>query len=160
MIFRFLLILAVLSGLSTSTLALDDINPFSLPKYSTEYDPDRDPFEDGHNALAYAKQTHRKVMIEVGGDWCRWCHILDEFINTHPKVKMTLHQNYVLLKVNVSDANNNEKFLSTMPRIDGYPHVFITDNQGSIQFSGDLSPLLENGKFSEQRFLEFLNRWK
>lgn len=144
---------------STSCFA-DNENPFLIPRYSIEYDPDRDPFADGQNALEYAQQTQRNVMIEVGGDWCQWCHILDQFINDHAKVKTFLHDNYVLLKVNVSDANKNEAFMSSMPAVGGYPHLFITNSTGSIIFSGDLSPMLNKGKFSEKLFLEFLERWQ
>ena len=144
---------------SFSTLAVD-FNPFSIPRYSIEYDPSGDPAVDGVNALLYAKQTNRKVLIEVGGKWCQWCHILDEFIADNPEVKTTLYDHFVILKVNVSETNKNKKFMSSMPEVDGYPHVYITDEKGSIKFSGDLSPLLEKDNFSGKLFLEFLNRWK
>ncbi len=137
-----------------------DLNPFSIPRYSIEYDPSNDPSVDGTNALLYAKQTDRKVLIEVGGNWCQWCHILDKFIVDHPEVKTALYNNFVILKVNVSEENKNKGFMSSMPEVDGYPHVYITDEKGSITYSGDLSPLLKRGKFSEKLFLEFLNRWK
>ena len=150
-----------LTGIFSADLTLaTDQNPFSIPRYSIEYNPSSDPAVDGKNALLYATQTSRKVLIEVGGDWCQWCHILDEFINEHPKVKDTLYDHFVLLKVNVSDENKNKQFMSTMPTADGYPHIYITDTKGSIKFSGDLSPLLKKEKFSEKLFLEFLNRWK
>ena len=48
-----------------------------LPAYSQGYDPARDPFSDGRAALRLAMETRRKVLIEVGGDWCSWCHVLD-----------------------------------------------------------------------------------
>ena len=158
MILRSIFLLLVLS--TSFTTFATDLNPFSIPLYSVEYDPYSDPAVDGTNALLYAKQTDRKVLIEVGGDWCQWCHILDEFIVDHPEVKTTLYDNFVILKVNVSEDNKNKKFMSSMPEVDGYPHVYITDIKGSIKFSGDLSPLLKKGKFSEKLFLEFLNRWK
>ena len=151
----FLLVLLV----SITTLAAEP-NPFSIPRYSVEYDPSSDPAVDGKKALIYAKQTNRKVLIEVGGDWCQWCHILDEFIADHPEVKTALYDNFVILKVNISEDNKNKEFMSSMPEVDGYPHVYITNEKGSINFSGDLSSLLKKGKFSEKLFLEFLNRWK
>lgn len=151
--------LTILLITSFTTLAAD-LNPFSIPRYSVEYDPSSNPSVDGENALIYAKQTNRKVLIEVGGDWCQWCHILDEFIVDHPEVKTALYDHFVILKVNVSEENKNIGFMSSMPEVDGYPHVYITNEKGSISFSGDLSPLLKRGKFSEKLFLEFLNRWK
>jgi thioredoxin-related protein len=55
-----------------------------LPAYSRVYDESRDPIVDGREALKLAQETQRKVLIEVGGDWCSWCHVLDGFIKAHP----------------------------------------------------------------------------
>jgi thioredoxin-related protein len=131
----------------------------SLPDYSKNYDPERDPFKDGNNALQNAKKTQRRVLIEVGGDWCTWCHILEKFITNTPAVYEQLHNNFVVLKVNYSDANENETFLNGLPNITAYPHLFITENDGSIIYSGNIVQLLENGKYSKERFNHFLNEW-
>ncbi|MDX2457814.1 MAG: thioredoxin family protein [Gammaproteobacteria bacterium] len=105
-----------------------------LPAYSEGYDPARDPFADGRAALQLAKDTRRKVLIEIGGDWCSWCHVLDGFLSAHPELRIRLHQTFVLLKVNVDEANGNSEFLSVFPRPQGYPHMYITDTDGTILF--------------------------
>lgn len=148
--------------LPITTLSGDDADYFtrvSLPDYSKLYDPDRDPFEDGNNVLQNAKETQRRVLIEVGGDWCPPCHKLEHFITNTPTVYKQLHDNFVLLKVNFSDANENKPFLDGLPKTFGYPHIFITENDGSIIYSGDTVQLLENGKYSKERFNHFLDEW-
>ena len=130
-----------------------------LPVYSEGYDPARDPFADGSAALQLAKDTQRKVLIEVGGDWCSWCHVLDRFLNEHPALRIRLHQTFVLLKVNVDQANGNSEFLAVFPRPLGYPHMYITNIDGTILFSQDTAEFLQDGKYSEQRFRAFLDRW-
>ena len=57
----------------------------TLPAYSLDYDPVRDPFADGRAALKLAQDTNRRVLIEVGGDWCRWCHVLNKFLEEEDK---------------------------------------------------------------------------
>ena len=42
--------------------------PGELPVYSLVYDASRNPNADGRAALKLAKETNRKVLIEVGGD--------------------------------------------------------------------------------------------
>jgi len=130
-----------------------------LPAYSQGYDPVRDPFSDGRAALQLAKDTQRKVLIEVGGNWCSWCHVLDRFLNENPSLRARLHETFVLLKVNVDESGENEEFLSAFPRALGYPHMYITDEDGSILFSQDTAEFLQDGKYSEQRFQAFLARW-
>jgi len=130
-----------------------------LPAYSLGYDSARDPFSDGQHALQLARETRRMVLIEVGGDWCSWCHVLDRFLNRHPAIRTKLHERFVVLKVNVDDSDDNTEFLSGFPPAMGYPHMYVTRNDGSIVDSQDTAEFLHNGKYSEQRFLSFLERW-
>jgi len=150
----FLLPIAAQSGDDANYLARA-----SLPDYSKLYDLGRDPVEDGNNALQNAKETQRRILIEVGGNWCTWCRTLEHFITNTPAVYKQLHDNFVVLKVNFSDANENEPFLDGLPKIIGYPHLFITDKDGSIIYSGNIVQLLENGKYSKERFRHFLDKW-
>ena len=131
-----------------------------LPVYSREYDERRDPNADGREALKLAEETHRKVLIEVGGDWCSWCHVLDRFIKDHPDVENRLHEIFVVLKVNISDGNDNAEFMSAFPPAQGYPHMYITDSSGTILHSQDTANFRENKKYSEQRFKVFFERWE
>ena len=125
-----------------------------------QYDPTRDPFADGREAIKLATKTHRRILIEVGGDWCKWCHILDRFINNDPHIKKSLYETFVVLKVNVSDENSNEKFLATFPKALGYPHMYITESNGQVIHSQDTAEFLLNKKYSKTKFMQFLNKWK
>lgn len=132
----------------------------ALPAYSQGYDETRNPNADGRAALKLAKESGRKVLIEVGGDWCRWCHVLDKFIKDHPEVEKRLYETFVVLKVNISDENDNAEFMSAFPPALGYPHMYITDNSGTILHSQDTAEFRENKKYSEKRFMIFFDRWQ
>ena len=123
-----------------------------IPDYSRNYDPNRDPFADGRRAIINAQTTHRRILIELGGNWCAWCKKMDRFINKNKKIKKKLYENFVVLKVNVSDENDNHEFLSS--------HFFVSKSDGSVLHSKDTAELLENGQYSERRFLEFIERWR
>lgn len=131
-----------------------------LPQYSISYDPSRDAFQDGRDAIKLAKNTNRRILIELGGDWCKWCHLLDRFFNKHPDVKAQLHQTFVLLKVNVSEENDNAEFLKVFPASLGYPHMYVTESNGKLLLSKDTAEFLVKHKYSVQRFKEFFKRWK
>ena len=131
-----------------------------LPVYSRVYDASRNPNADGRAALKLAKETNRKVLIELGGDWCSWCFVLDSFIKDHPKVESRLHQTFVVLKVNISDENDNIEFISAFPPAQGYPHMYVTDSDGNILSSQDTADFRENKKYSEARFMAFFDRWQ
>ena len=131
-----------------------------LPPYSQGYDPARDPFVDGRAALKLAQETNRRVLIEVGGNWCSWCLKLDKFLAENPLIREQLHQNFVILKVNVSETNDNAEFMAGFPKPLGYPHIYISEADGRLIFSKDTAQLLENSRYSVQRFQQFIDKWK
>ena len=55
---------------------------------------------DVANAVATAKSQGKRVIVDVGGEWCVWCHILDRFIADHPDVGALIGERYVWVKVN------------------------------------------------------------
>lgn len=131
-----------------------------LPVYSLGYDPNRNVMQDGREAIKLAKSTNRRILIEVGGEWCKWCHVLDRFLNNNVEIKKQLHQTFVLLKVNVSDENDNHEFLKVFPRVLGYPHIFVTESNGKLLLSKDISQFFMNGEYSVERFEAFFKRFR
>ncbi|HFD31556.1 MAG TPA: thioredoxin family protein [Gammaproteobacteria bacterium] len=149
------LTLLFLFSFSSQTVLSD-----GLPQYSLHYDPKRDAMQDGREAIQLAKQTNRRILIEVGGDWCKWCHLLDRFLNKNPALKAQLHQTFVLLKVNVSEENENADFLKVFPPALGYPHMYVTESNGKLLLSKDTGEFLINGHYSKKRFQAFFNKFK
>jgi thiol:disulfide interchange protein len=133
---------------------------YPLPPYSTQYDPQRDPFEDGRKAIAHGKATHRHIIIEAGGNWCPWCKKLNRFINNDAELYQAFHRHFVLLKVNVSDTNENEAFFSTFPTTLGYPHFYVADMNGTLLHSQDTAAFLEKGDYSKEKLMAFIQRWR
>jgi thioredoxin-related protein len=134
-------------------------NNIVLPQYSKVYDDQRNPFQDAIDALILAKKTNRQVLIEIGGNWCSWCHKMDTFLNNNPEVYQALHSNYVLLKVSVSDTNENAVFMEGLPPVLGYPHMYIADAQGKMLLSKDTAELLSGDNYSSGYWLAFLDKW-
>ena len=63
-------------------LATVESNPSitnTLPAYSTQYNVKQDAFKDGAAAVKLATSTNRRILIELGGDWCTWCKKMDVF---------------------------------------------------------------------------------
>lgn len=132
----------------------------SLPPYSTGFDESRDPFSDGAAAIELASQSNRRILIDLGGDWCVWCHKMDAFFDANPDLKQRLHQTFVLLKVNVSDGNPNSEFLKSFPKSLGYPHMYVSDKNGSVLWSQDTAEFLKDGKYNREAFMRFFDRWQ
>jgi len=131
-----------------------------LPEYSRIYDEARDPFADATAAIKLAQATQRNVLIEVGGNWCAWCKKMDAFLVKNPEIYNLLHDNYVLLKVNVSDGNRNKAFMRGLPSVQGYPHMFISTAEGKMILSKDTAELQDKQGYSPVIWREFLTKWQ
>jgi thioredoxin-related protein len=128
---------------------------------TAKFDPQRDAAKDVAAAVSIAKAQGKHVMVDVGGEWCKWCHFLDKFIETTPEVKSTLDKNFVWVKVNWSPENKNVALLSQWPKIKGYPHLFVLDGEGKLQHSQDTGSLeAEEGKntYDKQKVMAFINQ--
>ena len=131
-----------------------------LPEYSQVYDDQRNPFNDANAALMLAKKTNRNVLIEVGGNWCSWCHKMDAFLLKNPNVYQALHSKYVLLKVSVSDTNENDAFMKALPPVLGYPHMYVSTGSGKMLLSKDTAELQDSKGYSTEHWLDFLQQWQ
>jgi len=130
-----------------------------LPKYSKVYDDKSDPFSDANAALVLAKATNRQVLIEIGGNWCSWCHKMDAFLAKNDDVYQALHSQYVLLKISVSDSNENQAFMDSLPPVLGYPHMYVSTANGTMLLSKDTAELLSGNNYSRENWLNFLEKW-
>ena len=124
-----------------------------------QYDPKRDAAADIDAAVAEARRSGRHVLIEVGGEWCVWCHRLDDYLKRHRKLNALLERNFVMVKVNYSPENENEEVLSRYPEVAGYPHFFVLDSDGKLLHSQDTAELEKGKSYHARRFKRFLTRW-
>ena len=150
--------LILLMFAATAVSAADSYS--QQPVYSQKYDPERNAFDDGRAALKLAKETNRRVMIEIGGDWCVYCHIFDRFIKSDEEMAKRFFETFVLLKINYSEENTNKEFLSNFKGIDGYPFIFITESNGKVIYANDMREMTIKGKPSKEKMFRFLDQWK
>lgn len=106
-----------------------------------KFDPTRNPENDLKSAIEYAQRTNKRIIMDVGGEWCIWCHRIDAFVDSHKEIKEFLDEHFVVVKVNYSKENKNEKFLSMFPEIPGSPHFFVLDKDGNFLHSQDTGVL-------------------
>ena len=99
------------------------------------YDPSRNAEQDIQNAIAEAQRTGKRILLEVGGEWCGWCHTMDKFFEQNRELLEFREKNFVLVKINFSSENENRKVLSRYPPIPGYPHLFVLDSNGKFLHS-------------------------
>ena len=124
-----------------------------------KYDPARNAEQDIRDAVAEAGRAGKRILLEVGGEWCIWCHIMDAYFETNPALLAYREKNFVMLKINFSEENKNEQALSQYPQISGYPHIFVLDRDGKFLHSQDTAQLEEGKSYNLDKFMAFLKEW-
>ena len=135
-------------------------NPIQdLMKKSAGFDPNRDAAKDIQDAIAKARKDKKRILIDVGGEWCPWCHKLEEFFEANKDAAQLRDKNFVLVKVNYSSENKNEAVLSKYPKIPGYPHLFVLDSDGKLLKSQGTGELETGDHHDHDKVMAFLKKW-
>jgi thioredoxin-related protein len=127
---------------------------------SAGYDTKRDPAADLKAAIHQTKTNGRRILLEVGGEWCSWCHVLHELFTTDKEIRERLREDFVVVKVNWSSENENTQFLSAYPPIEGYPHLFVLESEGTFLWSQNTGEFEKRGNgYDRGKVLAFLKHW-
>jgi len=123
------------------------------------YDPEADPAEQLAAAIEEATASGRRIILEVGGNWCIWCHHLHDFMADHDGIRKLWDESFVTVNVNVSPENRNETFLGAYPEIPGYPHLFVLAPDGTLLHSQNTGDLERGESYSRASMLDFISQW-
>ena len=124
-----------------------------------KFDPLRDPAADLASAMETATKSGKRIILDVGGEWCGWCVYMDKFLYLNKPLTKFRDDNYVWIKINMSEENENKRFLSAFPEITGYPHLFVLDETGKLLHSQDTAVLEKGEGYDLKKFTKFLTTW-
>lgn len=112
-------------------------------------------------ALKTAAATHRRVLLDFGGNWCGDCQVLDIYFND-ARNKPLLDANFVLVDINIGhlDANLDLAEKYGVPLKKGVPALAVLSETGKLLYSQ------KNGEFEAMRRMDssavtaFLAEWR
>jgi thiol:disulfide interchange protein len=112
-------------------------------------------------ALKTAAATHRRILLDFGGNWCGDCQVLDLYFHD-ARNKPILDANFVLVEINIGhlDANLDIAQQYGVPIKRGVPALAVLSERGVLLYSQ------KNGEFEAMRTMqssavtEFLVKWR
>jgi thioredoxin 1 len=112
-------------------------------------------------ALRTAAATHKRVLVDFGGNWCGDCQVLDIYFHDSKNLKL-LESNYVMVHVNVGHLDANQELAKQLgvPLQKGVPALAVLSDDGKLLYSQ------KNGEFEAMRRMDsssvtaFLMQWR
>jgi thiol:disulfide interchange protein len=123
------------------------------------FDAARNAAEDIDLAIAEARKTGKRILLDIGGNWCLWCHQLDELFRGNPDLLQLREDNFITVAVYFGPDNKNEQVLSRYSEVLGIPHFFVLEKDGTLLHSQHLVGLQTEGTYSSEKIKEFLIKW-
>ena len=125
------------------------------------YNPSDDAKAEIAKAVKQAAIEGKNVFLQIGGNWCSWCRLFNEKIQSNDTLRMAMEKNYIVYHVNYSPENKNEDVLASLgfPQRFGFPVFVILDGKGN-RLNTQNSVYLEEGRgYNTGKVLEFLKQW-
>ncbi len=123
------------------------------------YDEAADAKADIAAALVKAKKDNKRVLIQYGGNWCGWCHLLHKVFEEDSAVSRTLSYEYEVVMVDIGRWDKNidlvEKYDAKIKEA-GVPYLTVLSADGEVVTNQNTSDLEEGDHHDVAKVNEFL----
>ena len=137
----------------------------ALAQYRNIYSDTANAREDIAEAIRTAAKTHKRVLLDFGGNWCVDCLILNYYLHQSPNLKI-LEDNFVLVHVQVSQVPDQMTLntdIATKYRVSlkhGVPVLAVLDDHGQLLYSHVNGGFDAEVRSDPTTVTRFLNQWK
>ena len=126
------------------------------------YNPFANTFSDIDTAIKKAFIENKFVLIQAGGNWCRWCIEFERFCKADIKIDSLIKSSFIIYHLNYSKENYNKEIFAKYgyPQRFGFPVFLILNGKGE-RIHTQNSTYLEDGKksYDKQKVFDFLDQW-
>ena len=126
------------------------------------YNPDANAANDIALAIKEAKATNKFVLIQAGGNWCKWCIEFARFAKADAQIDSVIKSSFIWYHLNYSKENENKVMFRKLeyPQRFGYPTFIILNGKGE-RIHTQNSEYLEDGKgsYDKRKVQSFLEQW-
>ena len=135
----------------------------SLPVVETHpYDEHADADAAVAAAFARARVSRKRVLIDLGGNWCGDCLVLANLMQL-PELKSFLKAHYEIVSVDVGRFDKNLQVparFGITKRLEGVPAILIVEPDGkTLVDAGHVAALADARHMTPQGLADWLAQW-
>jgi len=112
-------------------------------------------------ALSTAAATHKRVILDFGGNWCTDCHVLDLYFHDAANEPL-LEAGYILVHVNIGRLNENLDIAARyqIPLDRGVPALAVLGEHGDLLYSQKTGEFEAMRGMQSSAVTDFLVHWR
>jgi thiol:disulfide interchange protein len=112
-------------------------------------------------AIKTASATHKRIILDFGGDWCGDCQVLDIYFHDATNSPIVA-ANFVVAHINVGhlDANVDIAEKYQIPLKKGVPALAVLDSNGKLLYAQQTGQFENMRNLESSSLTEFLLKWK
>jgi thiol-disulfide isomerase/thioredoxin len=127
------------------------------------YDEKADANAQLEKAIARAKASHKRVLVDLGGNWCGDCRILAGTLDL-PEMKSFVGKHFEMISVDVGRFDKNLQIPARYgihERLEGVPAVLVIDPVTDKQLVGkaDVAALADARHMQPQDLADWLAKY-
>jgi len=114
-------------------------------------------------AIARAKATHRRVLVDLGGNWCGDCRILAATLEL-PEMKAFVNKHFELVSIDVGRFDKNLQIPARYgfkERLEGVPALLVVDPVSGKQLvsKSKIADLADARHMEPQQLANWIAQW-
>ena len=112
-------------------------------------------------ALRTAAQTHKRIILDFGGNWCGDCQVLDLYFHNAQNLPL-LESNFVVVHVNIGHMDVNQDIADQyqVPLSKGVPALAVLSERGKLLYSQRTGEFESMRRMDPASVTSFLVQWK
>jgi thiol-disulfide isomerase/thioredoxin len=125
------------------------------------YDPNANATAAVNAAFARAKKNGKRVLIDLGGNWCGDCIVLANLMQL-PELKRFLAAHFEIVSVDVGRFDKNLQIparFGITQRLEGVPSVIVAEPDGTFVNPGRIAALADARHMTPQAIADWLAQW-
>jgi|GEM_PF-1265415 len=133
----------------------------TLPKYSISFNKEANATADMREAIEKATKEQKNILLIAGGDWCRWCGTMSNFLEEHPRLQKELYTKFEVVRLYYGKGINHsaKELIKKYGKPKGTPHFYILDNQAKLLNSFGTKSLERGYGYNRTKFADFINKY-
>jgi len=157
--FAFLALAAPASAATAPHVSIASLKELTVP--DAPYDEKANADAQVDAAIARAKKSGKRVMIDLGGNWCADCRIMAGLMEL-PEMERFLSAHYEIVSVDVGRFNRNLQIparYGITQRLDGVPAFLVVTTDGKLVNTGRVSAIQDARHMTPQALADWLAQW-